>query len=121
MNWRAADLEEIVRRGHVRILEGPQPVLPEVSEKAFMQAVLRYARAQGWICYHTHDSRRSLPGFPDLVMVRNGICLFVECKVPGGALTLQQAHWLEALGTVRETAAYVWMPEDWEAIRMRLT
>ena len=97
------------------------PEVPVVSEKAFMQAVIRYAKEHGWICYHTHDSRRSLPGYPDLTLVRNGVCLWSEVKVPGGVLSLQQAHWLTALGEVRETAAFLWQPEDWPEIRMRLT
>lgn len=94
---------------------------PAVSEKAFQAAVVRLAREHGWLCYHPHDSRRSLPGYPDLTMVREGVCLWSELKVPGGTLTLQQAHWLKALGQVRETAAFVWTPEDMAEIRMRLT
>lgn len=94
---------------------------PAISEKAFQAAVIRYAKEHHWLCYHTHDSRRSLPGYPDLTLVREGVCLWSELKVPGGTLTLQQAHWLKALGAVRDTAAYVWTPDDMPEIVMRLT
>lgn len=41
-----------------------------ISEKEFQAQVLDLARLTGWLCYHPHDSRRSAPGFPDLVLVR---------------------------------------------------
>ena len=44
-----------------------------MTEKKFQAAVLQIANMYGWLAYHTHDSRRSAPGFPDLVLVRNGI------------------------------------------------
>lgn len=97
------------------------PEAPKVTEKAFQAAIVRYAREHHWLVYHTHDSRRSLPGYPDLTLVRNGICIWSELKVDGAQPTLQQAHWLRALGEVRETAAFLWTPDDFETIRMRLT
>lgn len=97
------------------------PEAPALTEKAFMQAVVRLAREHGWYAYHTHDSRRSLPGYPDLTLVRGGVCLWSELKVPGGGLTLQQERWLTALREVRETAAFLWTPEQWPEIVMRLT
>ena len=40
------------------------------NEKDFAQAVVGYARAQGWLVGYTYDSRKSEPGEPDLRMVR---------------------------------------------------
>jgi hypothetical protein len=113
--WCAA----LARRAGVLTPPGP----PGVSEKAFQAAVVRLAREHGWLAYHVHDSRRSLPGYPDLTLVHpeRHVGIWAELKVEGGHLTLQQTHWLAALGQVRETAAFVWMPEDMETIRMRLT
>lgn len=54
----------------------------------------------GWMAYHTHDSRRSEPGFPDLVLVRGGECLAVEVKAAGGRATAAQLEWLAALDAV---------------------
>ena len=38
--------------------------------REFMPAVVELAKRFGWLLYHTHNSRRSASGFPDLVMVR---------------------------------------------------
>lgn len=34
-------------------------------EKDFQQRVINLAESLGYLVYHTHDSRRSQPGFPD--------------------------------------------------------
>ena len=38
-----------------------------MTEKQFQSHIVQYAKMRGWLVYHTHDSRRSEPGFPDLV------------------------------------------------------
>lgn len=116
-------LQDVLQAGQVRLVDGVAPVVPAITEKAFMAAVVRLAREHGWLAYHVHDSRRSLPGYPDLTLVHpeRHVAIWAECKVPGGVLTLQQMHWLKALGEVRETAAFLWTPEDMATIRMRLT
>ena len=102
---------------------GAPPEAPAVTEKQFMQAVMRYATAHAWLVYHTHDSRRSLPGYPDLTLVHpeRQVALWAELKVGDAQPTLQQGHWLKALAAVRETTAVLWTPEEWPDIRMRLT
>jgi hypothetical protein len=101
----------------------PPPVVPAISEKSFMQAVVRLAREHGWYAYHPTIAKKSVPGYPDLTLVHPArhVGIWAECKVDGGQLTLQQMHWLKALGEVRDTAAFLWTPDDWETIRMRLT
>lgn len=84
---------------------GATPVLPRMREKDLMQAIVDAARALGWLVYHTYDSRRSEPGFPDLVLVRpagkgDPCLLFVECKVQGRKLTDAQRRWWEAISDV---------------------
>ena len=74
----------------------------------------------GWLCYHTHDSRRSEPGFPDIVMVRPPSVLFAELKTDTGRVTPAQRMWLEALGRCPGIEAYVWRPSDFDAIVERL-
>jgi hypothetical protein len=61
--------------------------------------------------YHTFDSRRCEPGFPDSVIVGNRI-LFRELKSRDGKLTPEQRRW----GSRIERAGgdwSVWRPADW--------
>jgi hypothetical protein len=95
---------------------------PQLPEKELQAQVLGLAWLLGWRCYHTHDSRRSAPGFPDLVLVRPPRCLFVELKSEQGRLRTEQAAWLEALaGCSRAPEAYLWRPADFEDIQAVLT
>lgn len=70
------------------------------SEAAFQQQVLQLAAFYGWRSYHTHDSRRSQPGFPDLVLVRGPDLIFAELKTDKGRIRPEQHEWLDALGAV---------------------
>ena len=70
------------------------------SEAAFQQQVTQLAAFYGWRSYHTHDSRRSAPGFPDLVLVRDVQLVFAELKTDKGRIRPEQREWLDALGQV---------------------
>ena len=48
---------------------GSPVVHPRQTEDQWQSAVIEYARLMGWLVYHTHDSRHSEKGFPDLVLV----------------------------------------------------
>ena len=72
----------------------------------------------GYLCYHTRDSRRSNPGFPDLCMVGNKRLIFAELKSETGKVTLEQQDWLNRLDVIeRKTkgvvVARLWRPSDW--------
>ena len=101
--------------------------LPPLTEKEFQDQVVELAQTLGWLVYHTYDSRKSVPGFPDLVMVRNGSLLFAELKSEKGKVTPEQREWLFELGGVsvipdnRSSAAWtyevrLWRPSDWDEI-----
>lgn len=64
--------------------------------------------------YHTHDSRHSAAGFPDLVLVGRGRLLFIEVKSATGKLTTPQLAWYAGLLDVG-AEAYVWRPADWKS------
>lgn len=83
-----------------------------ISEAAFQAQVMQLARVLGWKAYHTHDSRRSDPGFPDLVLVhpQHGV-LFRELKTERGRVSDAQRTWLAALAASGADAA-VWRPHD---------
>jgi hypothetical protein len=91
-----------------------------LTEKAFMQQVVDLATLHGWLVYHTYDSRRSSPGFPDLVMVKGNTLLFAELKTEKGKLSQAQGQWLEALSKVETISSHIWKPSDWQEIEMML-
>jgi len=100
-----------------------QVVPIEPSEREFQASVIAAARLRGWLVYHTHDSRRSQPGFPDLVLVRGRQIMFWELKASRGRLTPEQSVWLDALEAVvpdPEVAAAVVRPDDWEWVLEQL-
>lgn len=88
---------------------------PEWRENDLQAAILDLCRRLRLLAYHTHDSRRSQAGYPDLTIVdpRSGALLFVELKARTGMVTPDQRLWLHALG--RRHLALVWRPEDWHS------
>lgn len=96
------------------------------TEKQFMAAVVEYARLNGFLCYHTFDSRRSEPGFPDIVCTDGSRVVFAELKVGKGKLSEAQKRWGFALSLVSESPDgaveyHVWCPKDWPVIESVLT
>ena len=84
------------------------------TEESFQDAVMELAGLYGWLCYHTHDSRRSREGFPDLVLAKGGTVLFAECKTDKGPITDDQIAWLLA------TNGMIWRPKHWDLIELSL-
>ena len=82
-----------------------------LTEKDFQRQVIELAELNGFLVYHTHDSRKSAKGFPDLVMARTERVVFAELKTEKGLVSREQWLWLAALPN-----AYVWRPSDWNAI-----
>jgi VRR-NUC domain len=82
-----------------------------MTERELQEQVLDLARMLGYLAYHTYDSRRSVEGFPDLVLVheRSGALIFAELKSPTGRVTTAQDRWLRAVAL--RGVAYVWRPE----------
>lgn len=85
-----------------------------ISEKALMQSVIDLARHTGWLVYHTHDSRRSEPGYPDLDLVNpgRGMALHAELKSDTGRLEERQIAWIDAMRECGRRVE-VWSPTDW--------
>lgn len=90
-----------------------------MSEKDWQAQVLDLMHTYGWMTYHTFDSRRSEPGFPDIIAVRGGRQIAAELKRDNGIVTPEQIAWLEAL---RDTGVetYVWRPADFDTMHERL-
>lgn len=94
--------------------------LGTISEKDFMATVKDLALLNGWLVYHTYDSRRSDAGFPDLVLVRAPRVIFAELKSAKGPPTRKQRVWLEELGFCPGVERYLWRPCDWEEVAQKL-
>jgi hypothetical protein len=89
-----------------------------LGERAFQQIVCEAARLTGWLCYHTFDSRRSTPGFPDLVLchpVRRQV-IFAELKTARGRVSAAQQVWHAALVCCPGVEVHIWRPGDLDAI-----
>lgn len=94
-------------------------VAADMSERRLQTFVVSFAMALGYETpYHTHNSRRSAAGFPDLVMIRlprpgrPGRLVFAEIKSEAGEISAAQTAWLTNLRSVG-AAAYLWRPSDW--------
>lgn len=91
-------------------------MIAPVNEKAFTQTVVQAFKATGHLVYHTYDSRRSEPGFPDLTIVHpeRGV-VFAELKTADGRLSRAQKTWI---ATLEQAGArvFVWRPDDWQTI-----
>ncbi|MHB8322987.1 MAG: VRR-NUC domain-containing protein [Candidatus Dormibacteria bacterium] len=90
-------------------------VTSRTTEADLLRSVVNLAQLQGWLTYHTWNSRHSAAGFPDLVMTRLGRLLFVELKAQSGKLTAEQQVWADALSQAGVEGAvdyYTWRPND---------
>lgn len=98
-------------------MAGIQPALVDrISEKDFMQAVIDVAKRNGFIVYHTRDSRRSVAGFPDLVALRTTRLVVAELKVGDRQPEADQLTWLEAWRLIPGAEVFVWRPSQWAEI-----
>lgn len=96
--------------------------VPPVTEAAWMAQIIHLARLLGYTrVYHTNDSRRSAPGFPDLVLARPAgprgpaRVVAIEVKTEGGRVTSDQEAWLDVLSAAG-IPAVVARPADLEAV-----
>ena len=85
---------------------------PRITEAALQRAVEECARALGYMVYHTYDSRRSEPGYPDLCLVRGDRLIYAELKSARGRVKPAQHAWLAALAAAG-AETYVWKPDHW--------
>ena len=85
-----------------------------LTEAQFQSQILTAARALGWAAYHTHDSRRSAPGFPDLVLIKDRI-VFVEVKTDKGRVKPEQEEWGRRI-VAAGGEWYVYRPKHWKEV-----
>ena len=87
-----------------------------VTEAAWQQTVVDLAELTGWWVYHNPDSRRSQPGFPDLVLIRAPRVMFLELKRETGRLSTAQREVLAELEVCPGVEVHVARPSDWASL-----
>jgi hypothetical protein len=117
--WLAQQLQ---KPGYRVVGEPDTPAGVSLPETAFLGQVRRIALDLGYCCYHTHDSRRSEPGFVDIVLVdpcHPSPVYMWELKTATGKVTPAQQVWMDALDG-RTITAGVWRPRDLGTMTDRL-
>jgi hypothetical protein len=89
--------------------------VPQVREDQFQTKILELCNWYRLLVYHTYDSRRSNPGFPDLVIVGKTRVIFAELKSTTGKVSMVQQEWHDKLNAAG-AEAYIWRPEDWPQV-----
>ena len=82
-----------------------------MTEKEFQRLVVDYATLHGWMHYHTHDSRRSTPGFPDLVLVRERI-IFAEQRIRRSDSHLHHTRRVEHIAEIEQPRYHPVIEQD---------
>jgi len=78
-------------------------------ERVLQQRVVGTCRVLGLRCYHTHDSRRSEPGFPDCVIAAPQGPIYAELKREKKRPTIDQIYWLDYFAGLG-LPVYLWRP-----------
>ena len=87
-------------------------VYVDILEDAFQAQIVKLAELTGWKVYHTHDSRRSQEGFPDLILVRLSRMISAELKTRKETTTVEQQKWLYAfIGIGEYVEVALWRPD----------
>ena len=84
-------------------------VYVDILEYSFQAQIVQLAELSGWKVYHTHDSRRSQEGFPDLILVRRTRIIAAEVKTRDETTTAEQREWLNAFNWKAESV--LWRPD----------
>lgn len=89
------------------------------TEAQFMHAVQDAAARLGWLDFHFPNALCNPPGFPDLILLRDGVCIFAELKVRGGRLGRRQEEMAIDLADAGFPVR-LWYPDDWPEIEATL-
>lgn len=100
-------------------------IIKTISETAFQDMIIQFAKWRGWHVVHFRPAQTGKgyrtplqgdPGFPDLVLARDGATLFYELKRETGEPTTAQISWVSAIGG----KARIYRPRDWQTIQKEL-
>jgi hypothetical protein len=96
---------------------------PQVQSGVLQDRVATLCKDLGYLAYHTYNSKRSTPGWPDHVVCHpdGGPLYLFEYKCVGEGPSPAQQRWLEALARVTHVEAACYTPVDWPTIYTKLT
>ena len=109
--------QQIVTRAELLAIEDRA-----MPEKGWQQEVIAYAHDHGWRVAHFRPARTARgwrtpmqgdPGFPDLVLARDGAVLLIELKKWGEHPSEEQLDWIMAAGD----AGQWWSPKHRELMK----
>jgi hypothetical protein len=87
-----------------------------MTEDELLLEITRWCQALHLPMYHTHDSRRSPAGFPDLVIIGSSV-LWRELKTEGGSVRREQEMWGASLLAAGQDWG-IWRPSMLESGRI---
>ena len=95
-----------------------QQLAEAMPEAELQNNIIGLAKLLGYKVYHTHDSRRSEGGFPDLVLCRAPVTIIAECKREKKQLRKDQKEWMDlfiitAVASHGAVKVCLWRPSDW--------
>lgn len=89
-----------------------------MTETELVDSIIQLAKLHGWLVYHQRPMRtqdgqwrtgvQGDKGLPDLILARDGVVWFFECKSEKGTLSEEQKLWYHAL-----PHCLVVKPEQW--------
>jgi hypothetical protein len=92
----------------------PAEVYDSWDHKEFDHRVKQVAVENGWLTYHTNNSRKSEAGYPDWTFVKDRV-IWMELKVHPDKPSAAQEEWIEALQAAGQWV-FVFYPEDFKTI-----
>ncbi len=87
-----------------------------LPERSFQAMVNQLLDQLAWLHYHTHDSRRSQAGYPDVTALKAGRIWIGELKSEHGRVTPEQERWLDAWEETGVATVGVYRPRDWDRL-----
>ena len=87
-----------------------ETLAPYLTEAQMQDAIRTAALRNGWLFYHTHNSRRSDAGFPDCVCVKDGRMIVFELKKQSGRVEPKQRAWVNRFADVPNCTAAIVRP-----------
>jgi hypothetical protein len=90
-----------------------------MTERQWQALVRELANLTGWRTWHQYDSRKSDPGYPDLMLLRPPEAIWAELKTNGGRVSDAQRETTELM-IACGLETHIWRPRDLTRVHERL-